>query len=230
MGNSTNTQTHTKEKSALQKFLDAINEGGRMARDARIGAVGAEPIREMYNNEQAEDAQRLAKQYLKANIAGIAAATGAAALGASPTPMTAPEFFAYAQQQALPATTRFASKYAVPFLASMVGGEAVNKGSEALTGKTFGENLYDDVVSKVLPESAKNNTTVQTLGPIISEFLNPGYTFGGYAGVKTANRLIDSSLNKGIRAAKAPQSTTKPEYSNWGGEFVDDVSTAATRE
>lgn len=161
MGNNVNKQTPPKEKSVWQKFFDAINEGGRMARDARIGAVGAEPIREMYNNGQVEDAQRLAKQYLKANVAGIAAASGAAALGASPAPMTVPKFFAYTQQQALPATTRFASKYAVPFLASMVGGEAVNKGSEALTGKTFGENLYDDV-SQVLPESVKNNPTVQT--------------------------------------------------------------------
>ena len=120
MGSNVNKQIPPKEKSGWQKFFDAINEGGRMARDARIGVVGAEPIREMYNNGQAEDAQRLAKQYLKANVAGISAASGAAALGASPAPMTAPELFAYAQQQVLPATTRFASKYAVPFLTSMV--------------------------------------------------------------------------------------------------------------
>jgi hypothetical protein len=43
----------------------------------------------------------------------------------------------------------------------MVGGHAVNEASQALTDKTFGENVYD-TVSQVFPESVKNNPYVQT--------------------------------------------------------------------
>ena len=49
-----------------------------MSRDARIGAIGAEPIRQLYREGKTEEAQELAKQYAKANIAGIAMAAGAA--------------------------------------------------------------------------------------------------------------------------------------------------------
>ena len=61
-----------------KKVSDALIEGARMGRDARIGAVGAEPLREMYANGQSEEADKLAKQYIKANSAGIALAGGAA--------------------------------------------------------------------------------------------------------------------------------------------------------
>lgn len=68
----------TEEKPWYKKLASAISEGSRMARDARIGAVGAEPIRQLYREGQTEEAQELAKQYAKANIAGIAMAAGAA--------------------------------------------------------------------------------------------------------------------------------------------------------
>ncbi len=35
-------------KIIIMNFLDYILEGSRMARDARIGAIGAEPIRQLY--------------------------------------------------------------------------------------------------------------------------------------------------------------------------------------
>ncbi len=49
-----------------------------MARDARIGAIGAEPIRQLYWEGKTEDADRLAKELLQANTSGIALASGAA--------------------------------------------------------------------------------------------------------------------------------------------------------
>lgn len=61
-----------------KKIPKALIEGARMGRDARIGAVGAEPLREMYANGQSEEADRLAKQYVRANTAGIGISAGAA--------------------------------------------------------------------------------------------------------------------------------------------------------
>ena len=78
MGNNSNNQTQPKEKSGWQKIFDAIAEGGRMSRDARIGAIGAEPVRQLYHEGKTEEAQELAKQYAKANIAGMTMAAGAA--------------------------------------------------------------------------------------------------------------------------------------------------------
>lgn len=68
----------TEEMPWYKKLASAISEGSRMARDARIGAIGAEQIRELYNEGKTEEAQELAKQYAKANIAGMAMAAGAA--------------------------------------------------------------------------------------------------------------------------------------------------------
>lgn len=78
MGSSSNNQTQPKQKSGWQKIFDAIAEGGRMARDARIGAIGVEPIRQLHREGKHEEAQELAKQYAKANIAGMTMAAGAA--------------------------------------------------------------------------------------------------------------------------------------------------------
>lgn len=49
-----------------------------MARDARIGAIGAEPIRQLYWEGKTEEADQRAKELLKANTTGIALASGAA--------------------------------------------------------------------------------------------------------------------------------------------------------
>lgn len=49
-----------------------------MARDARIGAIGAEPIRQLYWEGKTDEANQRAKELLKANTAGIALASGAA--------------------------------------------------------------------------------------------------------------------------------------------------------
>lgn len=62
-------------------FFDYILEGSRMARDARIGAIGAEPIRQLYWEGKTDEANQRAKELLKANIAGISLGAGAASSG-----------------------------------------------------------------------------------------------------------------------------------------------------
>lgn len=66
----------TEEKPWYKKLASAISEGSRMARDARIGVVGAEQVRELYRKGENEKAQKQAEQYAHANIAGISAALG----------------------------------------------------------------------------------------------------------------------------------------------------------
>ena len=63
------------------KLLDAIKEGGMAARDAKLGAVGAQQVRDLYSEGKNQEAQDLAKQYAKANTTGIALAGGAASTG-----------------------------------------------------------------------------------------------------------------------------------------------------
>lgn len=54
----------------------AIIEGGQSARDARIGALGAQQVRDLYSEGKDAEAQALAQQYAKANTTGIALASG----------------------------------------------------------------------------------------------------------------------------------------------------------
>lgn len=52
-----------------------------MARDAKLGAIGAQQVRDLYSEGKNQEAQDLAKQYAKANTTGIALAGGAASTG-----------------------------------------------------------------------------------------------------------------------------------------------------
>lgn len=63
------------------KLWNAIKEGGMAARDAKIGAVGAQQVRDLYSEGKNQEAQDLAKQYAKANTTGIALAGGTASTG-----------------------------------------------------------------------------------------------------------------------------------------------------
>ena len=63
------------------KLWNAIKEGGMAARDAKLGAVGAQQVRDLYSEGKNQEAQDLAKQYAKANTTGIALAGGVASTG-----------------------------------------------------------------------------------------------------------------------------------------------------
>ena len=63
------------------KLWNAVKEGGMAARDAKLGAIGAQQVRDLYAEGKNQEAQDLAKQYAKANTTGIALAGGAASTG-----------------------------------------------------------------------------------------------------------------------------------------------------
>ena len=63
------------------KLWNAVKAGGMAARDAKLGAVGAQQVRDLYSEDKNQEAQDLAKQYAKANTTGIALAGGAASTG-----------------------------------------------------------------------------------------------------------------------------------------------------
>lgn len=69
------------EEDTNKSFWQKLLESGQSARDARLGAVGAQQVRDLYNEGKYEEAQELAKQYAKANTTGIALAGGAASTG-----------------------------------------------------------------------------------------------------------------------------------------------------
>lgn len=70
--------TNGDEKTSFWKRL---LEFGQSARDARIGAVGAQQVRDLYNEGKTEEASELAKKYAKANTTGIALTSGIANTG-----------------------------------------------------------------------------------------------------------------------------------------------------
>ena len=63
------------------KLWNAVKAGGMAARDAKLGAAGAQQVRDLYSEGKNQKAQDLAKQYAKANTTGIALAGGAASTG-----------------------------------------------------------------------------------------------------------------------------------------------------
>lgn len=205
-----------KNKTFLQRLIDAGVEAANYEDPTYI----RQAERHLRNGE-VEAANTDVKAGLLGTVAG--AALAAPIIASTPAAaMSAPQFFAYSQMQALPTATRIASKV-VPFLGSIVGGHAVNEASQALTDKTFGENVYD-TVSQALPNYVQNNKHVQAWGPVISEFLNPGYIAGGWATSKLPSTVSDIATNIAAKRAAAPKTSPKIEYSNWGGEFVDDVA------
>lgn len=69
------------ENNFWSKLWNAVKAGGMMARDAKLGAVGAQQVRDLYSEGKNQEAQDLAKQYAKANTTGIALAGGVASTG-----------------------------------------------------------------------------------------------------------------------------------------------------
>lgn len=57
-------------------WYQKLIEFGQSARDARVGALGAQQVRDLYSEGKTEEAKELAKKYAKANTTGIALAGG----------------------------------------------------------------------------------------------------------------------------------------------------------
>lgn len=60
-----------------KKLWQALIDGGAASRDARIGALGADRVRELYKEGKDEEAKKLANTYLNANVSGIMSGAGA---------------------------------------------------------------------------------------------------------------------------------------------------------
>lgn len=61
----------------MPNFWQSIINNAGAARDAKVGAVGAEQVRQLYSEGEDDTAQNLAKTYTLANAAGIGTAAGA---------------------------------------------------------------------------------------------------------------------------------------------------------
>lgn len=61
-----------------KKWYQKLLENLASARDAKIGAVGADQVRQLYKEGEDEQAKKLAEEYLKANATGIATGVGGA--------------------------------------------------------------------------------------------------------------------------------------------------------
>ena len=61
-----------------KKWYQKVLENLASARDAKIGAIGADQVRQLYKEGEDEQAKKLAEDYLKANVTGIAAGAGGA--------------------------------------------------------------------------------------------------------------------------------------------------------
>ena len=61
-----------------KKWYQRLLENLVSARDAKIGAIGADQVRQLYKEGEDEQAKKLAEDYLKANITGIATGIGGA--------------------------------------------------------------------------------------------------------------------------------------------------------
>ena len=112
------------------KLWEAIQKYGGSARDARIGAVGVDQIRDLYTSNKQEDkelAKELNDKYLSANVAGIAlGATAASALTAGVVPTLVSEVGGAAgsyvgNKVGSYADEKFGTKWIAPTL-SIVGG------------------------------------------------------------------------------------------------------------
>lgn len=78
-----------------KKWYQKVLENLASARDAKIGAIGADQVRQLYKEGEDEQAKKLAEDYLKANVTGIAAGAGGAGtltsiseIGLAPTIIT----------------------------------------------------------------------------------------------------------------------------------------------
>ena len=61
-----------------KKWYQKLLENLASARDAKIGAIGADQVRQLYKEGEDEHAKKLAEDYLKANATGIATGVGGA--------------------------------------------------------------------------------------------------------------------------------------------------------
>lgn len=96
---------------------------------------------------------------------------------------------------------------------SMLYGALVDEASKQVTGKSFGENISNEVL-KVLPESWTKNPYVQGASTVLGEMANPGY----YRLFKIARPVVSGATQKGMSSLSPTWNAGKkvgPNYEHY---------------
>lgn len=198
-----------------QKMLNFLGETASMRRDARTGNVGATIVRDLYDSGNKEKADELSSQILAANLAGMALATGAAAVPASAVPTTGMEAVKLLSSVNIPAKQKLAQT-AVNVLGSLVGGESINRTSQAFGYEGFGDAAYSTIMSNKTNRTPVDNVLISAL-----DAFNPGY-YIGIPGIKSIKGLKNTNATKSKKSKLAPDEKFKKALANYtdGADYV----------
>lgn len=198
-----------------QKMLNFLGETASMRRDARTGNVGATIVRDLYDSGNKEKADELSSQILAANLAGMALATGAAAVPASAVPTTGMEAVNLLHTVNIPMKQKLAQN-AVNVLGSLVGGEFINRTSQAFGYEGFGDAAYSTVMPNKTNRTPVDNVLISAL-----DAFNPGY-YVGISGIKSMKGLRNTNAAKSKKSKLTPDEKFKKALANYteGADYV----------
>lgn len=198
-----------------QKMLNFLGETASMRRDARTGNVGATIVRDLYDSGNKEKADELSAQILAANLTGMTLATGAAAVPASTIPTTGMEAVNLINTVNIPMKQKLAQN-AVNVLGSLVGGEFINRTSQAFGYEGFGDAAYSTVMPNKTNRTPVDNVLISAL-----DAFNPGY-YVGISGIKSTKDLKNTNAAKSKKSKLTPDEKFKKALANYteGADYV----------
>lgn len=198
-----------------QKMLNFLGETASMRRDARTGNVGATIVRDLYDSGNKEKADELSAQILAANLAGMTLATGAAAVPASVAPTTGVEAVNLLHTVNIPMKQKLAQN-AINILGSLVGGESINRTSQAFGYEGFGDAAYSTVMPNKTNRTPVDNVLISAL-----DAFNPGY-YVGISGIKSTKGLKNTNATKSKKSKLTPDEKFKKALANYteGADYV----------
>lgn len=179
-----------------KSFLDWLVQGAQDARDARIGAVGAGVVRQLYNEGKSEEAQKMAKD--------LAIQQGAALVNFIPAGL---------------AVNKGVPWVMTNMVLPVLGGEVVNEVTRKVTDNkynSFGNFVYHNTPLSRLTDGTDSNIFVKGF----SEMLNPAYLFPygktvGYA-MDGLQSLTNAYNNLPVKIKFTPRENFR--YRNIGGD------------
>lgn len=134
-----------------KSFLNWLVQGAQDARDAKVGAVGAGTVRQLYNEGKSEEAQEMAKN--------LAIQQGTALVNFIPA--------GFAANKGLPWVM---TNMALPVL----GGEVVNEGTRKVSNNKY-NSFGDFVYNGIKLANVANGTFMETPLRFIADMSNPAY-------------------------------------------------------
>ena len=179
-----------------KSFLDWLVQGAQDARDAKVGAVGAGTVRQLYNEGKSKEAQEMAKN--------LAIQQGTALVNFIPA--------GFAANKGLPWVM---TNMALPVL----GGEVVNEGTRKVSNNkynSFGNFVYN--WSKLA--NVANGTFMETPLRFIADMSNPAYwaTYGKALShtIEGLQSLTNAYNNLPVKIKFTPRENFR--YRNIGGD------------